>query len=395
MKLLPWDYAVRNLARSPVRLALSLAGSVLVVLLVLAAGAFVRGMDQSLRVSGGERNVILLGAGSEESFERSEIKPTVPGLVLASIDGIKQRIGVPYVSPEVFLMTTLKETADDDHAHQVMLRGVTATAFLVHAQARIVEGRAPDAGRDEILVGALAATKMGLPPERLGIGRTLVFDNRTWTIVGRFEAPGTVMEAEIWTPLSDLQIAAKRDNLSCVVVTLDGGASGGGGGEFDDVDAFARTRLDLELVALRETDYYSKLRAFFRPIQAMVWVTAILIATGGLFGGLNTMYAAFASRVREMGSLQAIGFSRGAIVVSLVQESVLATAAGALVAAGLAVLLLDGLTVRFSMGVFGLVIDSTVLLVGLAAGLILGIAGALPPAWRCLRLPVSDALKSF
>ena len=148
-------------------------------------------------------------------------------------------------------------------------------------------------------------------------------------------------------------------------------------------------------MALRETAYYSNLRAFFRPIQAMVWVTAILIATGGLFGGLNTMYAAFASRVREMGSLQAIGFSRGAIVVSLMQESLLATAAGALVAAGLAVLLLDGLTVRFSMGVFGLVIDSTVLLAGLAAGVVLGVAGALPPAWRCLRLPVSDALKAF
>src|SRR5688500_13073048 len=147
MRLLPWEYGVRNLARSPTRLALSLAGSVLVVLLVLAAGAFVRGMDQSLRVSGGARNVILLGAGSEESFERSEIKPTVPGLVLASVDGIKQRIGVAYVSPEVFLMTTLKETAADEHGRQVMLRGVTPTAFLVHEQARIIEGRAPDAGR--------------------------------------------------------------------------------------------------------------------------------------------------------------------------------------------------------------------------------------------------------
>jgi putative ABC transport system permease protein len=388
MRLLPWDYGVRNLARSPVRLILSLAGSVLVVLLVLAAGAFVRGMDKSLRVSGGEKNVILLGAGSEESFERSEIQPAVPGLALASIPGIKQRLGVPYVSPEVFLMTNLKETVEDDHGHQVMLRGITPAAFLVHSQVRIVEGRAPDAGKDEIIVGSLASAKMGLPPHRLAIGQTLVFDNRVWTIVGRFEAPGTVMEAEIWTPLSDLQIAARRDNLSCVVLTLDTA-------EFDDVDAFAKTRLDLELVALKETAYYSKLSAFFRPIQMMVWITAILIATGGLFGGLNTMYAAFASRVREMGSLQAIGYPRYAIVVSLMQESLLASAAGTLLAAAIALMTLNGITVRFSMGAFGLLIDSSVLLLGLAAGLMLGIIGALPPAWRCLRLPVADALKSF
>jgi putative ABC transport system permease protein len=196
------------------------------------------------------------------------------------------------------------------------------------------------------------------------------------------------MESEVWVPLSDLQIAAKRDNLSCVIVTLDNA-------EFEDVDAFAKTRLDLELVAMRETSYYSKLQGFFRPIQAMVWITAVLIATGGLFGGLNTMYAAFASRVREMGSLQAIGYSRLAIVVSLVQESLLASAAGALVAAAIAVAVLDGITVRFSMGVFGLLIDSSVLLVGLGAGLVLGIIGALPPAWRCLRLPINDALKAF
>jgi putative ABC transport system permease protein len=389
MRFLPFDYSIRNLGRSPVRLVLSVTGSLLVVLLVLAAGAFVRGMDKSLRVSGQASNVMLLGAGSEESVERSEILPSVPGLVQASVPGIRQRLGVAYVSPEVFLMSLLKLDKDDEKSRQLMLRGVTPAAFLVHPQARITEGRAPQPGSDEILVGSLVSTKMGVPDARLALGQTLVFDDRMWTIAGRFEAPGTVMEAEIWTPLSDLQIAARRDNLSCVVVTMDSPDG------FDDVDTFARQRLDLELVAMRETDYFSNLSAFFRPIQLMVWTTAILIATGGLLGGLNTMYAAFASRVREIGSLQAIGYPRYAIVASLVQESVLATAAGALIAAATGFLLLDGLTVRFSMGVFGLVIDSSVLLIALSAGLFLGVVGALPPAYRCLRLPIAEALKAF
>src|SRR5688500_12256933 len=98
MRLLPWDYGVRNLARSPVRLALSLVGSALVVLLVLAAAAFVQGIGRTLTVTGGDTNVILLGAGSEESVERSEISPTVPGLVSATVSGIRTRHGVPLVS---------------------------------------------------------------------------------------------------------------------------------------------------------------------------------------------------------------------------------------------------------------------------------------------------------
>ena len=388
MRLLPWDYGVRNLARSPVRLALSLAGAALVVLLVLAAGAFVRGMDQSLRESGNPSNVILLGAGSEESFERSEIAPAVTGLVQAAVPGIKSRLGVAYVSPEVHMQSVIREARDAEKTMQILIRGVTPAAFLVHPQARVVEGRVPEPGRDEIIAGAQAATNLGLAHQRLSVGQTLFFDERVWTVVGRFEAPGTVMEAEIWTPLSDLQIAARRDNLSCVVLTLDQT------GEFDDVDAFARQRLDLELVALRETEYYANLRAFYRPIQAMVWVTAILIASGGLLGGLNTMYAAFASRVRELGSLQAIGYPRHAIVLSLVQESVLASVAGALVGAAIGVFFLDGVAVRFSMGVFGLVVDSIVLATALGAGVVLGLVGGLPPAWRCLKLPIAEALKS-
>jgi putative ABC transport system permease protein len=388
MRLLPWDYGVRNLARSPVRLALSLAGAALVVLLVLAAGAFVRGMDQSLRESGNPSNVILLGAGSEESFERSEIAPSVTGLVQAAVPDIKSRLGVAYVSPEVHMQSVIRADRDAPPTMQILVRGVTPAAFLVHPQARVIDGRVPEPGRDEVIVGTQAATNMGLAQERLAIGQTVYFDDRVWTIVGRFEAPGTVMEAEIWTPLSDLQIAARRDNLSCVVLTL------GAGGEFDDVDAFARQRLDLELVAIRETDYYANLRAFYRPIQAMVWVTAILIASGGLLGGLNTMYAAFASRVRELGSLQAIGYPRHAIVLSLVQESVLASLAGALIGAAIGVFLLDGVAVRFSMGVFGLVVDSVVLATALGAGLVLGLIGGLPPAWRCLKLPIAEALKS-
>jgi putative ABC transport system permease protein len=388
MKLLPFDYAVRNLGRSPTRLALSVVGSLLVVLLALGAAAFVRGMDKGLTSGGRGDNVMLLGAGSEESVERSEIRASVPELVRAAVPDIRERLGVAYISPEVHVQTTVRPDADFPGNPQVLVRGVTPAAFLVHERARLIEGNLPRPGTDEILVGALAARRIGVPDERLAPGQTLHFYDRTWTISGRFEAPGSVMAAEIWVPLQDALVAAQRETLSCVILTL------APGGDFDDVDAFARQRLDLELVAMTETDYYASLSSFFGPIRAMVWATAILIASGGVLGGLNTMYAAFAGRVREVGALQSIGFPRRAIVVSLVQESLLAAAAGTLLAAGMAVLLLDGLTVQFSTGVFGLIVDAPVLALGLVAGLLLGLLGALPPALRCLKLPIPDALKA-
>ena len=52
MRLLPFAYAVRNLGRSPSRLFLSVAGAAMVVLLILVAGGFVRGMSTALRATG-------------------------------------------------------------------------------------------------------------------------------------------------------------------------------------------------------------------------------------------------------------------------------------------------------------------------------------------------------
>lgn len=387
MRILPFDYAVRNLGRSPVRSAMSVFGAALVVMLVIAAASFIHGMEKSLAQSGSPRNVILLGAGSEESIERSEIKASAPGQAAASIRGVKTELGQAYVSPEVHMALGVGVSRNEQTSAQAVFRGVKSAAFLVHPQVRMVEGRVFNPGEDEVIVGALASTRLGLPDERLAVGQSIWVDDREFTIVGRFEAPNTVMNAEVWVPLTNLQILTKRDTLSCVVLTM-------GEGEFADAAAFASTRLDLELIAMRETEYYRKLAEFYQPVRMMVWVTALLIALGGVFGGLNTMYAAFAARVREVGMLQSLGFARRAVALSFTQESVLSAAAGAIIGAGLCLWLLDGVAVRFSMGAFGLVIDGMTILIGLAAGLVLGFVGSLPPTLRCLRMPITEALKA-
>jgi len=106
------------------------------------------------------------------------------------------------------------------------------------------------------------------------------------------------------------------------------------------------------------------------------------------------MYAAFAARVREVGMLQALGYTRRAVALSLGEESVFVAAAGAIIGVGLGLLLLDGLAVRFSMGAFAITLDAPVVLAGLAGGLLVGVVGAIPPAIRCLRLPITEALKA-
>lgn len=93
--------------------------------------------------------------------------------------------------------------------------------------------------------------------------------------------------------------------------------------------------------------------------------------------------------------LQSLGFTRFAIVANLTEESVFAAMCGALIGTILGLALLDGLAVRFSMGAFALVMDAPVVLIGVLGGLVVGLVGAIPPAIRCLRMPITEALKSF
>ncbi len=390
LRQLPFEYAFRNLGRSRVRLFSSLIGATLVVLLAMAATSFVRGMEATLTRSPSiHTNVIVLGAGSEESVERSQIDSSVAGIVASSVQGLKQAGNTPLVSPEIHAMLPVREEAGGEPIQSVM-RGVRPeVAVLVHPQVELLEGRLPRAGRDEIMVGSLTAVRLGLAQNRLAVGSTLYFDGREWTVSGRFAAPSTVMDAEIWIPLTDLQIATKREStISCVVVALDTARP-------RDIDLLTKSRLDLEIASITEEDYYAGIASFYKPIRIMVIVTAILIGLGGLLGGLNTMYAAFSARVREVGMLQALGFTRRAIVLNLTEESTFAAACGAVLALAIGFVLIDGYAVQFSMGAFELRIDAVAMLVGLCAGALVGLVGAIPPSVRCLRLPIPSALKSL
>jgi len=126
----------------------------------------------------------------------------------------------------------------------------------------------------------------------------------------------------------------------------------------------------------------------------MTWLTAGLIAAGAIFGGFNLLYAAFAARIRELATLQAIGFRRTAVCISLIQESLLATLSGTLLAAFAAVLLLEGRSVQFSIGTFSLELSGSVLCSGLLTVILLGVLGAVPPAVRCLTAPLPSTLRS-
>jgi putative ABC transport system permease protein len=123
------------------------------------------------------------------------------------------------------------------------------------------------------------------------------------------------------------------------------------------------------------------------------------LTVGAMFAAANTMYAAVASRAREIGTLRALGFRRRSILFSFLLESMLLCLAGGLLGC-LATLPFNGLSTgtanwaTFSEITFSFRFGPAVMLQGLILALSMGVLGGLFPALRAIRLNTASALRA-
>ncbi|HVG94967.1 MAG TPA: ABC transporter permease [Planctomycetota bacterium] len=375
--MLPFRYALRNLTRRRARTLLTLGGVALIAFLVTLMAGFARGLDDSVTGSASEDVAVVVGASGETDLIRSFLGYGAAQQVAQGAPGVAEVGGERAASIELHVASRIGDRIG-------LVRGVTPGAYLVHPAVVVVEGTEPR-GSYEVMVGRLAAARMGLDDRDLAVGRTIRLEQRDWTVSGRFAAPGTVLEAEIWGRLEDVMQATRRIDVSCVALRLKDPSG------FPRLHLYTTQNVRLEATAVPETRIYGALRRAIGPVASLAWMMAALVFAGGVFGCANTMFAAVLARTREMGALRAVGYGPTAVAVSLVQESLLIGLCGgalAFVAASLA----GEVPLRFPLGAFYLDLGSGVRFFGLAAALAAGLLGGIVPAVRAVRLPLPDAL---
>jgi putative ABC transport system permease protein len=118
-----------------------------------------------------------------------------------------------------------------------------------------------------------------------------------------------------------------------------------------------------------------------------------------MFGGMITMHAAVANRQREIGTLRALGFGRGSILLSFLFESVLLGLLGG--AIGVLAALAMGLVsfsmvnfASFSEIVFSFEPTPGILLGALLFAVIMGLLGGFFPALRAARTNPVEAMRA-
>jgi putative ABC transport system permease protein len=273
----------------------------------------------------------------------------------------------------------------------VPLRGVEKAAIPLRGDISIVEGRNFEPGRNEVIVGAGAARAFA----GLDVGKKIRVGLNEWDVVGIFSGGGGAAESEIWTDAAVLQPAYNRgDSFQSVYAKLTSPDT------FTQFKDSLTTNPRLKVKTLRQAEFLSEqsgmLTSFIENIGVAI---AILMGLGAVFGALNTMYSAVASRTREIATLRALGFGRSPVIMSVMFESLALALIGGTVGALAAYFAFNGFQAStinwqtFSQIAFAFAVTPKLLVTATILAAVIGLVGGLFPAIRAARLPIATALR--
>jgi putative ABC transport system permease protein len=385
-----------NVRTIPQRLGISLvivAGIAGVVGVLIAMLAMADGFAATLASTGRFDRVIILRVGSVDELSSTMGVETVR--LVADVEGIRRGPdGAPVAVAEVYQLTNISKKGDPTRAPtNVVVRGTSPGVMAVRPEVKIVAGRMFEPGKREVVVGRAANAEYA----DLDIGQSVEVRDGAWTIVGIFESGGDVHESELLVDAVALQEAMRGQFYSTVTAQL----------EDDRPETFQafkdRITQDprLRVAPQREPDYYaSRSEALGTFIKVIGYTVAAIMAIGAVFGALNTMYAAVATRSVEIATLRAIGFGGFPVVCSIMIEALLLSLAGAVIGAAIAYVVFNGFQVSglnfqtFSQVAFQFAVTPELIGRGIKWALVIGFFGGLFPAVRAARMPVVDALRA-
>ena len=385
---IPFIYNVRSVMQRPYSTALTALGIALVVAVFIGMLALANGFAAALAKTGSSANVIVLRRGADSELS-SGLGRDVASMIAASPHVATGTDGRPLVSPEVYVLIPLGKSFDTTQLANVVVRGVSDQAWMVRSNVKMTAGQRPTSGRPEVCVGQRLVARF----PHTGIGQSLHFAGRDWTVACHFSAAGSAFESEIWGENEQFMPVFRGEVFQSITFRLKNPAA------FDDARRALQDDKRMTVDAHRESDFYSQQSQLLGRILAILaWAITSIMPVGAVFGAVNTMYAAIAARSPEIAVLMTLGFKPSSVLTSFLFESAVIAAVGGLIGCLLA-LPINGLVTSttnwasFSEIAFSFRVTPLLLLNGFVFAVVMGLIGGFFPAWRAARLRVVQALR--
>lgn len=304
-------YSFRNLLVRKLTTLLTVLGLGLVVFVFGAVLMLVHGLEETLVETGSPDNAIFVrSAATAETV--SIMSRDQAGIIKTQPEVAVKEDGTPIAANELVVLININKRKNNDPSN-VTIRGTTADAFTLRPDIKLIAGRMFTPGTSEVIAGSAVAENF----KGCGLGESLNFAMRQWTVVGVFDAGGTSFDSEIWADVDQVQQAFRRPIYSSVTVRLKDPA------QFSTMKTRMEADPRMTVSVKREQDFYfeqSQATATFLRIMGMI--ISAFFSLGAIFGAVITMYASVANRTVEIGTLRALGFSRLRVLGVFLMESI-------------------------------------------------------------------------
>ena len=374
-----------NLKNLPSRLGSSLvivvgiAGVVGVMVAILSMAA---GFKGTLDRGGQADRAIVLRGGSDSELSS--------GISINEASIVGSMAGIVQASGELYTVADVPKRSTGTDAN-LIVRGVRQSAFAVHHEVEVVEGRNFQPGKGEIIAGRGASAEFA----GIDVGGAVKLRGSEWIVVGIFTANGSAYESELWVDLPVAQSAFRRgENVSSMRVQVDAPE------RIAELAARIEDDPRLDLTIQSEQAYFANQSGqLAATIEIFGYAVAVIMAIGAVFAALNTMYSAVVTRTVEIATLRALGFGGTPVVISVMIESMALALLGGGLGAVVSYVVFNGYTVStlnnvsFSQVAFDFAVTPELVQSGLIWALTLGAVGGLFPAVRAAWLPITAALR--
>ena len=385
---LPLAYIARNLWVRRLTTVLTAGGMALVVFVFAAVLMLEEGLRKTMVETGSYDNVVVIRRGSG-----TEVQSGVERLQAAIVESQPQVAlgegGRRLVSKETVVLISLNKRGTEKPSN-VIIRGLSPTGTELRPQVRLAQGRMFRPGSAEVIAGRSVAERF----EGAGLGETVRFGGRDWTVVGVFDAGRSGFDSEIWGDADQLMPAFRRPVYSSMLVKLAAAE------QFDALRQAVEDDPRVKLEVKRETQFYAdQSEALSRFIRYLGITLSVIFSIGAVIGAMITMYAAVASRTAEIGTLRAIGFRRSAVLTAFLAESLGLSLLGGLLGLALAstMQLYTVSTMNwqsFAELAFSFTLTPQIVGKSLAFALLMGLVGGVLPAARAARMNIVSALRA-
>jgi len=386
---LPLSYSLRNLWTRRLTTLLTASGMAMVVFVFTAILMMAEGLKKTLVETGSPDNVVILRKGSS-----SEVQSGVER-IQASIIETQPEVAVGaggrrLLAKEAVVLISLPKRGNNKAVSNVVVRGIGESSLALRPQVKLIRGRTPRPGLPEIMAGQKIAERF----QGGGLGETLRFGLRDWTVVGVFDAGNTGFSSEVWGDADQLMQAFRRPVYSAVIFKLRDP------GEFLPFKRRIETDPRLNLEAKRETRYYAEQSEIMSKFLNILGLSlTIIFSLGATLGAMITMYSSVANRTSEIGTLRALGFRRGNILRAFLYESLflglIGGLAGLFLASFMQLITISTMNFQtFSELAFSFALTGEIARKALAFSLIMGFGGGFLPSLRASRMDIVESLRA-